>query len=384
LSLGAAHVTIFRMKAASRNIPSLDGLRAISVLMVLSNHMGGELGRIIPFVPHWIYTFWGTCGVQAFFVISGFLITHLLLKEWSVAGTISLKRFYLRRAFRIFPPLYAYLAVAMILTLLGVFPGYPKAFLVAATYTWNYHPGGSEILLHMWTLSLEEQFYLLWPPALLLLAPRKCVRLAIWLILLSPVSRIVTYFLMPAHRESLIAMLHSGLDTIMFGCLLALLWRNPSFNKLIGPFVRGWVAALAASFALVGSPVLQFYFRGSYGLVFGVSLTALCLSLILVYVVRIPDSALGRLLNTRALRHIGVISYSVYLWQQVFTRANSSRIFPWNIPAIFLCAELSYWIVERPSFRLRDRVECALNWKRKTGERVTSSAAGSPTRTQLL
>jgi peptidoglycan/LPS O-acetylase OafA/YrhL len=372
------------MKATSRNIPSLDGLRAISVLMVLSNHMSMELLRIIPFVPHWLYTSWGTCGVQAFFVISGFLITHLLLKEWQAAGTISLKRFYLRRAFRIFPPLYAYLAVAMLLTLLGVFPGYPRAFLFAATYTWNYHPGGSEILLHMWTLSLEEQFYLLWPAALLFLTPRKCVRLAIWVILLSPVSRIVTYFLMPNHRESLIAMLHSGLDTIMFGCLLALLWRNPSFNAMIGPFVRGWVAALAALFALIGSPVLQFYFRGSYSLVFGLSLTALCLSLILVYVVRIPESAFGRLLNTRVLRHIGVISYSVYLWQQVFTRANSARIFPWSIPAIFLCAELSYWVIERPSFRLRDRVESVLSWRRETEERANPSSACSPVQTQLL
>jgi peptidoglycan/LPS O-acetylase OafA/YrhL len=372
------------MKATSRNIPSLDGLRAISVLMVLSNHMSVELQRIIPFVPYWLYNFWGTCGVQAFFVISGFLITYLLLKEWNVTGTISLKRFYLRRAFRIFPPLYAYLAVAMVLTRLGVFPGDPKAFLFAATYTWNYHPGGSEILLHMWTLSLEEQFYLLWPAALLFLAPPKCVRLAVWVILLSPVSRIVTYFLMPNHRESLIAMLHSGLDTIMFGCLLSLLWHNPSFNALIGPFVRGRVAALAALFALIGSPVLQFYFRGSYSLVFGVSLTALCLSLILIYAVRIPESTLGRFLNTRVLRHIGVISYSVYLWQQVFTRANSERIFPWSIPAIFLCAEASYWIIERPSFRLRDRVECALNWNSEIAERANSRSARSQVQSQIL
>jgi peptidoglycan/LPS O-acetylase OafA/YrhL len=372
------------MKAISRNIPSLDGLRAISVLMVLSNHMSGELLPIIPFVPNWLYASWGTCGVQAFFVISGFLITHLLLKEWNATGTISLKRFYLRRAFRIFPPLYAYLAVAMVLTVSGVFPGHPRAFLVAATYTWNYQGGGSEILEHMWTLSLEEQFYLLWPAALLLLAPRRCVRLAIWVILLSPVSRIVTYFLMPDRRQGLIAMLHSGLDTIMFGCLLALLWRDPSFNKLIRPFARGWVAALAASFALIGGPVLQFYFRGSYGLVFGVSLTALCLSLILVYAVRIPESALGRLLNARVLRHIGVISYSVYLWQQVFTRANSARIFPWNIPAIFLCAELSYWVIERPSFRLRDHLECALNWGRKTGDRESANIARPPTQTQVF
>jgi peptidoglycan/LPS O-acetylase OafA/YrhL len=361
------------METSSRNIPSLDGLRAISVLLVLSNHLSGELMQIIPFIPHWLYTSWGTSGVQTFFVISGFLITHILLKEWNGTGTISLKHFYLRRAFRIFPPLYAYLAVALLLTLWGVFPGQLKAFIVAATYTWNYQPGGSEILEHMWTLSLEEQFYLLWPAALVLLGPRKSIRLAIWVILLSPVSRIITYFLMPDHRAGLIAMLHTGLDTIMFGCLLALLWRNPRFNKLTQPLVRGWVAALAALFALILSPILEFHFRGSYNLVFGLSLSALCLSLILIYVVRIPSSPLARLLNTRVLRHLGVISYSLYLWQQVFTRPNSARIFPWNIPAILLCAELSYWVVERPSFQLRDRLEYALNWRRTTDPEPTHS-----------
>lgn len=352
------------MKTGSRNIPSLDGLRAISVLMVLSSHMTAELLRIIPFVPYWLYTAWGASGVQAFFIISGFLITHLLLKEWNGTGAISLKRFYLRRAFRIFPPLYVYLGVALVLTLAGVFPGQAKAFIAAASYTWNYQPGGSSILEHMWTLSLEEQFYLLWPAAMVFLGPRKSVRLAIWVILLSPISRIVTYYLMPDHRAGLLAMLHTGLDSIMFGCLLALLWRDSSFNKLISPLVRGWIVALAALFAMVISPMLHFYFRGTYNLLFGVPASAFCLSLIVVYAVRIPTSPLGRLLNTRLLRHLGLISYSFYLWQQVFTRENSVRFFPWNIPAILLCAELSYWVVERPSLRLRDRVEHALNWKK--------------------
>jgi peptidoglycan/LPS O-acetylase OafA/YrhL len=137
------------MKTGSRNIPSLDGLRAISVLMVLASHMPEELTRIIPFVPYWLYKAWGACGVQVFFIISGFLITHLLLKEWNETGTINLRRFYLRRAFRIFPPLYVYLGVALVLTMAGVFPGQLRAFIVAATYTWNYQPGSSRILEHM-------------------------------------------------------------------------------------------------------------------------------------------------------------------------------------------------------------------------------------------
>jgi peptidoglycan/LPS O-acetylase OafA/YrhL len=348
----------------SRDIPSLDGLRALSVLMVVAAHTSGPLTRLIPFIPFWIYMVWGALGVQTFFIISGFLITHLLLKELNATGTISLKHFYFRRALRIFPAFYVYLAAALAVTLAGWAPGELRAFLVAGTYTWNYLGGGSELLVHTWSLSLEEQFYLLWPAALVFLGTNKSIKLAVWVILLSPISRVVTYFLMPHHRALLNAMLHTGLDSIMFGCLLAILWRNERFNQRVQPFVRAWVAACAAAFSLILGPVfLGARFRGSYGFVFGFTLNALCLSLILLYVVRIPNSPAGRLLNVPVIRHLGVISYSLYLWQEMFTGDNNARFFPWNLLAILACAELSYWLVERPSLRLRSRLETAFHWQ---------------------
>jgi peptidoglycan/LPS O-acetylase OafA/YrhL len=347
-----------------RNIPSLDGLRAVSVGMVIAGHMNGFIAQKIPLVPFWLYIFWGSLGVQVFFVISGFLITLLLLKELNATGTISLGRFYFRRALRIFPPFYAYLGVSLALTLAGVFAGDLKAFIVAATYTTNYLGGGSVLVEHTWSLSLEEQFYLLWPAALLWLGPRKSIKLAIWLILLSPFSRIVTYYLAPNHRALVGAMLHSGLDSIMFGCLVAMLWHDARFNQLVQPLLRGWVAALAGLFVVVLSPMLQNPFRGSYSLVIGFTLNAICISQILLYVVRVPNSALGWVLNTRVLRHLGVISYGLYLWQHMFTRQISARFVPWNLVAILICAELSHWLIERPSFWLRDRLEQAVSWKR--------------------
>ena len=364
------------MKTGSRNIPSLDGLRAISVSMVFMAHSNGALTQRIPFIPYWLYVLWGNCGVQMFFVISGFLITHILLKELNATGGISLKHFYLRRAFRIFPPFYVYLAVALVLTLLRVFPGELKAFLIAATYTWNYLGHGSEILEHTWSLSLEEQFYLLWPAALVLCGARRSTWLAMWVILLSPLSRTLTYFLAPNHRMYLIAMLHTGLDSIMFGCLLALLWRNQRFNRAIRPFVRGWVAALAALFALVIGPILQARFRGTYAMVFGLSFSAASLSLIMIYVVRKPESLSGRLLNTPVLQRLGIISYGAYLWQQMLTRPIGMRFFPLNWLAILGCAELSYWIIEQPSYRLRDKVERALNWERRAPRAQDSLVSG--------
>jgi peptidoglycan/LPS O-acetylase OafA/YrhL len=347
-----------RMQQGTRNIPSLDGLRAVSVLMVISAHMNAPLARLLPFLPFWIYLDWGSLGVQVFFVISGFLITHLLLKEWNASGTINLKRFYFRRALRIFPPFYLYLAVALALTLAGLFPGSVRAFVVAATYTWNYLGQGSDLLAHTWSLSLEEQFYLLWPAALLFLGRRRSAKLAIWVIILSPASRIVTYFAAPGHRALLNAMLHTGLDSIMFGCLLALLWRHPRFEAWVQRWIHGPAALLAALFMLVIGPVgPEFRFQGRYSLVFGATLNAFCIAVVLIYLVRKSDSPAGRFLNTPVLRHLGVISYSIYLWQQLFTGRNAIRFFPWSLLIILGCAEISYWLVERPSLRLRNRLE---------------------------
>jgi peptidoglycan/LPS O-acetylase OafA/YrhL len=363
-----------------RNIPSLDGLRAVSVGMVIAAHLSEVVAQKIPFIPLWLYAAWGSLGVQTFFVISGFLITLILLKELNATGTISLGRFYFRRALRIFPAFYVYLAAGLALTLAGVFAGKPSAFLIAGTYTTNYLGLDSPLLEHTWSLSLEEQFYLLWPAALLLLGTRKGIKLATWLILLSPLSRLVTYYLAPHHRALVGAMLHSGLDSIMFGCLLALLWHNPRFNEFVQPLIRGRVAALSGLFVFVLSPILQAHFRGSYTLVVGLTLNAICMSQILLYVVRVPDSALGWVLNTRVLRHLGVISYSLYLWQEMFAGANSVRFFPWSLPAILACAELSYWLVERPALRLRERLEYRWQWNTKiAAQPVTVGLNGETT-----
>ncbi len=365
------------MKTRTRNIPSLDGLRALSIGMVLISHLNVALVPRFPAIPPWLYGSWGFSGVAVFFVISGFLITHILLKELNNVGTISLKRFYFRRAFRIFPPFYLYLIVAGILVAIGLFQGTLRSFIVAATYTWNYLGGGSVLLEHTWSLSLEEQFYLLWPAALILLGRRKSSKLAFALIFLSPLSRVASYFLMPHHRAFLVAMLHTRVDTIMFGCLMALLWTNERFERFTRPLANGWVAATGALYVLVAHPILQAHLGGTYNLVLGLSVEAAFLSIILLYAVRVPASPFGRLLNTAALRHIGVISYSLYLWQQIFTRENSAPFFPWNLLPILICAELSYWLVERPSFRLRDRLERIFNMKEMVAVQVAYTPPSS-------
>jgi peptidoglycan/LPS O-acetylase OafA/YrhL len=309
--------------------------------------------------PLGTYLLFAHLGVSVFFVISGFLITGLLLKEREKSGTISLPRFYLRRAFRIFPPFYFYLAVMVGLVLLGVLQVPLRGFFFAAIYGTDYYfgPGsGSAALQHTWSLSVEEQFYLLWPAALLLLGKRKAIWAAALLIVLSPFVRLATYFLLaPQHRAMVDRMFHSSIDTIMFGCLLALAWDTESFRRLVPMLSNAWCMAGSLLFLVLLDPLLESHFYGRYSLLLGMTLEGACISALTVAVVSRPSTLTGRILNTAALRHLGVISYSLYLWQSIFTTGNT-RYFPLNVVAALGCAELSYWAIEKPSLRLRDRL----------------------------
>ena len=347
-----------------RNIPSLDGLRAVSVLLVLASHMNGVLAQKLPFIPFWLYVFWGALGVQTFFVISGFLITHLLLKELNTTGTVNLKRFYFRRAMRIFPPFYVYLAVALSLTLAGFFPGELRAFLVAGTYTWNYLGTGSELVEHTWSLSLEEQFYLLWPAALVFLGARKSVKLAVCVILLSPVSRIVTYYLFPtsAHSSTRCCILAStaSCSAAFWQCFGVIRGSTSSFNPC---FAAGWrplpphshsfsVLFFSVSFPGFVHPGFRVYAQRTLSL----ADTAL----------RCANSPVPR---GQAAEHSRAAPSGRHLIQPLLVAAT---IYPRKFCA--LCSMESprnsdmrrdvVLVVERPSFWLRDRLEQALSSKR--------------------
>lgn len=345
----------------TRNIPSLDGLRAISIALVIIAHSSIYFRKWLP-APLGTYLLFAHLGVSVFFVISGFLITGLLLKEREKTGTIRLLRFYTRRAFRIFPPFYFYLAIVAGLVLSGVLSLPLRGLFFAAIYGTDYYfgPGSSSAALqHTWSLSVEEQFYLLWPAALLLLGKRRATWVSALLIVLSPFLRLLTYFLLaPQHRAMVDRMFHSSIDTIMFGCLLALVWDTERFRRLVPVLSSGWCMTGSLFFLLVLHPLLESHFYGRYSLLFGMTLEGVCISAFTVAVVTRPATLAGRLLNTRALRHLGVISYSLYLWQSIFT-TTSTRYFPLNVVAALGCAELSYWAIERPALRLRDRLHLA-------------------------
>jgi len=324
----------------------------------------------------------GNLGVSTFFVISGFLITLLLLKEERRCGDISLKHFYIRRAFRILPAYFAFLLAMLIVWRLHfVDLGWGK-LLAAATFTWNYSPLASGwTLAHCWSLAVEEQFYLLWPVGLsgllFLMDKRYARRIAIALILLAPLLRVGTYLLIPEWRGRTGIMLHTRIDVLMFGCFLALIYEDTRFreirNKLLIPKVT--VSSLIFLFAI--SPILHVVFKGVYTLTLGFSLEGLAITILLWWCVRSVKTKIGRILNSPLFVHIGVLSYSLFLWQQPFSNPDITSafgFFPFNLILIFVSAEASYRIIEVPILRVRQRFD-----RKPSKQDASSSAIGDST-----
>lgn len=187
-------------------IRALDGLRCLAVLLVIAGH-GADA-----YLPAHANALWlaplvnASLGVRLFFVLSGFLITSLLLREQQQRGSIDWRAFVLRRSLRIWPALWAYLLVMLLLSRLGVLAISPGQLVAAVTFTWNYaalwvHDGtnqGAWFLGHLWTLALEQQFYLAWPLAIALLGWRRAGRVAVLVPVLLPVLRLVWWLLVPS------------------------------------------------------------------------------------------------------------------------------------------------------------------------------------------
>ncbi|MGO8707695.1 MAG: acyltransferase family protein, partial [Terracidiphilus sp.] len=199
---------------------SLDGLRAVSILMVLLGHLSGTSGfvRLNFGIGDYAHL-----GVVVFFVISGFLITTLLMHEYDQHGRISLKLFYARRSVRIFPASYGYLTVIGILWAIGILHLTWSDIVHGITYTMNFAPVRSWQVGHLWSLSVEEQFYLLWPFTFALLGRRKGTWTAFGVLLLGIAGRAFNRAVLigtPLHDLEMFPMVA---DSLAAGCLLALL-----------------------------------------------------------------------------------------------------------------------------------------------------------------
>jgi peptidoglycan/LPS O-acetylase OafA/YrhL len=323
-------------------LPGLDGLRAISIGLVLISHSGG----LSPWASDALIAK-GQFGVEIFFVLSGYLITHLLIAEESRFGAFDLRKFYLRRALRILPPAMVYLCCVTILGLLGVLALRPWDVIPCVFFFRNLTTG-ARVTGHFWSLSIEEQFYLLWPITLSLVRGNRArFMLIAALVVAAPFWRHIN---MVASGAQYVNFWRIDLryDALLIGCGLALIRssgvRMPAvLQSRYIPIVS--LAGIIASLSWLGQ------LRGARA--FSPSMSYFFVALLINYVVEHPSGSLGTFLNWRWVVWLGVLSYSLYIWQQLaFTLANNL-----GVALIFALAmaTFSYYVVERPFNSLRNR-----------------------------
>jgi len=339
--------------AHGRDIRSLDGLRAVAVTAVIMGHFLERSFARDGGLPLKLVGEFASGGVGLFFGISGFLITRLLLVEKSRGG-IDLVRFYARRAVRLWPPLWIFLTAASILAAAG-FVTVTSESVVAAFFFASDYLFGPTAMFHLWSLAVEEQFYLLWPVVLIFAGVRRSRHLLIAAIIAAPAIRVASYVLFPQWRGSVDYQFHQRYDVLAFGCLLAVLWSNPHTQEWIrtqsATLTAGGLAVAAA--ASLGNALGG----GRFHLLVGFSLQAGAFAAIIAGVVT-STGLTGRLLNSPALRHLGCISYSLYLWQQIFTLTPFGifKVPIVGLLAALLIAELSYRLIELPMEPIRRRL----------------------------
>jgi len=326
-----------------RYIPSLDGLRAVSIVLVLYGHLCGCRGFLIPSTLR--ITCLARYGVQVFFVISGFLITTLLLNE----EKISLTKFYIRRFFRILPAFYFYM---LVIALAGMgFHWVPLAkadFIKAAIFISNYHNGSSWVVGHIWSLSTEEQFYLVWPCCLLICGKKYGIIPAILMSVFPFIAFCITHVYLPAHDWGLWNIFARGANGIGAGCVLAFVKDKIHVSGLVALLGAG-LAPLALWFAYDARLYVLLDCFSTFGIALYVAWA----------IDHAKTSMVGRFLNLRVVRWLGVISYSLYLWQMPFLNREMTSVwasFPLNLILVFVFACGSYYGIEKYFLKVRKKL----------------------------
>jgi peptidoglycan/LPS O-acetylase OafA/YrhL len=346
-------------------LPSLDGLRAVSIALVIVDHLSHTSGTPVSFPRlHSI----GAVGVEMFFVISGFLITLLLLREHRRYGGVSLTGFFLRRVFRIVPAYAAFLVVLFGLELSGMVHVPPLSWAHALTYSTSLfgHDPNVWDLRHTWSLSVEEHFYLLWPCLFALLSRRAALLAAAGCVAGTPFLRVALHFLLGDAHPDFRFFTPTRMDAIAIGCCLAFLATSARFRRatrLSGPWATLAVTAAAAA-TLTRLDEWQLIF-GDGKLLRCVNaflwetLRPILLAAMVWLCVSISSSLLGRVLNGKLLSFVGVISYGIYLWQELFLHPERQHGFggwPARLACTFAAALLSYFLLERPLLALKERL----------------------------
>ena len=345
-------------------IPSLDGLRAISILIVFLAHTG--LRGIVP----------GFFGVTVFFFLSGYLITTLLRIEFERSGDLSLRGFYIRRAFRIWPLFYLVLIAATLLTALGAYGPPPPLdaglifmqFAHLANYAITEHGwsfGRAQGTWVYWSLAVEEHFYLVLPVVYLAmlkarLRPERQAAIFLALCLATLVWRFVLVFGFDAPKERMYVATDTRIDSILFGCVLAVVF-NPVLDR--APCGESWLKYLWAPLGIVLLVVSFVPRQPWFDQTLRYTLQGVALLPVFLVAVRYPQWLPCRALNLPWVRLLGVLSYAIYLVHTVVIELVERWVrSPLALTLLATAATLAVaWLlhraVEQPFIRMRKRLD---------------------------
>jgi peptidoglycan/LPS O-acetylase OafA/YrhL len=353
----------------AHHIASFDGIRGVAVLMVLIGHAG------------WFNNGW--MGVDLFFVLSGFLITGILRR--SRGEPFYWRRFYIKRATRILPPLLLGITVAALVwphpSLIGI-AGYLLSLGNMVDITrFNIWP-----LEHLWSLSVEEHYYFFWPFAVLWLPRRQLQRLLIAIVIIVPLSRFVFTYVLPRHDPNPIYFLTPfRIDGIALGSMLALLLEESSWEERLKKW-SGTGAALASAVYLVLWTTLGHvhFYPYAYSPIFngiGYSLVAVTAFFVVAYACLRPDTIPTRLLRNRLLVKLGEISYGAYVYSWIllqlgrhtFTSFTSSQTGLVHIILSLAVSLVLFKYYERPITVWGKRMAAQLTAKGKLARKNNAS-----------
>jgi peptidoglycan/LPS O-acetylase OafA/YrhL len=339
-------------------IPTLNGWRAFSILYVLIFH--GSWSYFVPSPGTYLHPeMWnviknGSFGVYFFFGISGFLITTRLLEERNHFGRISLKSFYWRRAFRILPIIFAFLGVIQILRMNNLVDVPSSSILSSILFYRNYSPNGYDWYTgHFWSLSMEEHFYLIWPGLCILALKTKRP----WIPILGLLAAVAAwrsieyrYQILTPHLDGITWKWRTDLffDYMLWGSFAAYCNSLPRFKEAFGRFARSW---------MIFPAIAIMHWLLFHTVPFQDIWQAISIQICILLTVNFPTSSFSKFLENKAIAQIGVYSYSLYVWQQLFLVPGNQRIhgvemlqtFPVNVALLILVAYASFRWVETPA-----------------------------------
>jgi len=339
------------------HIPALDAVRGASAWLVVVGHTYGpdSLGRL---------------AVSVFFVLSGFLITWLLVRESESTGRISLRDFYIRRTLRIFPAFYVFWVICILAAMLrhAHIPwaeAWSSFFYMGDYYGALHATHVNQIMGVTWSLGVEEKFYLLWPATFALLHrnPVKLLRFALASIAAIWIYRIVMCLSFSLPPDYLRYSFESRFDNILYGCALALGLKLLKIEPLLAAVDRFSALPFLAGAVMLGMAFYEGRFGSTFVYVFGMALTSMLVSVMLIQLVFLGSVRGWRWLDNRLFRFFGRISYSLYLYHIVVI-GLVGYYFPhlrirWSYPLIYggsaAAAYASFVLIERPFLRLKDR-----------------------------